>query len=144
METQEGQFYSSVLKPGNQKSPSIVQIPIWGQKKIGCDDPAQTVRRKQTSASCSIQALNELDSANPRRITVICPAEFTDSNANLVWNYPHRHQETMSNPGASRPVMLTYKINHARTSLVSQWLRIHLPMQGTQVQPLVWEDSTCS
>ena len=24
-----------------------------------------------------------------------------------------------------------------------QWLGIHLPMQGTQVQSLVWEDSTC-
>ena len=23
------------------------------------------------------------------------------------------------------------------------WLRIHLPMQGTWVQPLVWEDPTC-
>ena len=30
-----------------------------------------------------------------------------------------------------------------RTSLVAQWLRIHLPMQGTQVQSLVWEDPTC-
>ena len=29
------------------------------------------------------------------------------------------------------------------TSLVAQWLRIHLPMQGTRVQSLVWEDSTC-
>ena len=29
------------------------------------------------------------------------------------------------------------------TSLVAQWLRICLPMQGTQVQALVWEDSTC-
>ena len=28
------------------------------------------------------------------------------------------------------------------TSLV-QWLRIHLPVQGTQVQSLVQEDSTC-
>ena len=28
-------------------------------------------------------------------------------------------------------------------SLVAQWLRIHLPMQGTQVQALVWEDPTC-
>ena len=26
------------------------------------------------------------------------------------------------------------------TSLVLQWLRIHLPVQGTQVQPLVRED----
>ena len=29
------------------------------------------------------------------------------------------------------------------TSLVVQWLRICLPMQGTRVQSLVWEDSTC-
>ena len=29
------------------------------------------------------------------------------------------------------------------TSLVAQWLRIHLPMQGTQVQSLVREDHTC-
>ena len=30
-----------------------------------------------------------------------------------------------------------------RTFLVVQWLRICLPMQGTQVQSLVREDSTC-
>ena len=28
------------------------------------------------------------------------------------------------------------------TSLVVQWLRICLPMQGTWIQSLVWEDST--
>ena len=31
----------------------------------------------------------------------------------------------------------------ARTSLVEQWIGIHLPMQGTQVRFLVWEDPTC-
>ena len=30
-----------------------------------------------------------------------------------------------------------------RTSPVVQWLRIHLPMQGTRVWSLVWEDPTC-
>ena len=30
-----------------------------------------------------------------------------------------------------------------RASLVAQWLRIRLPMQGTQVQALIWEDLTC-
>ena len=30
-----------------------------------------------------------------------------------------------------------------RASLVTQWLRIRLPMQGTQVQALVREDLTC-
>ena len=29
------------------------------------------------------------------------------------------------------------------TSLVAQWLRICLPMQGTRVRSLVWEDPTC-
>ena len=28
-------------------------------------------------------------------------------------------------------------------SLVAQWLRIRLPMQGTRVRPLVREDPTC-
>ena len=31
----------------------------------------------------------------------------------------------------------------ARASLVAQWLRICLPMQGTWVRALVWEDPTC-
>ena len=30
-----------------------------------------------------------------------------------------------------------------RTSLVAQWLRIRLPVQGTWVRALVWEDPTC-
>ena len=35
-------------------------------------------------------------------------------------------------------------INRTKTgaSLVVQWLRIRLPMQGTRVQALVWEDPT--
>ena len=30
-----------------------------------------------------------------------------------------------------------------RASLVAQWLRVRLPMQGTWVRALVWEDPTC-
>ena len=32
---------------------------------------------------------------------------------------------------------------NCRASLVAQWLRICLPMQGTRVRALVWEDPTC-
>ena len=35
------------------------------------------------------------------------------------------------------------KIPTDRASLVAQWLRICLPMQGTRVRALVWEDPTC-
>ena len=33
--------------------------------------------------------------------------------------------------------------SHLGSSLVAQWLRICLPMQGTRVRALVWEDPTC-
>ena len=36
-----------------------------------------------------------------------------------------------------------YKKCQVGASLVAQWLRICLPMQGTRVRALVWEDPTC-
>ena len=36
-----------------------------------------------------------------------------------------------------------YVIKNEGTSLVVQWLRISLPMQGTRVRALVREDPTC-
>ena len=36
-----------------------------------------------------------------------------------------------------------YLKSYSRASLVAQWLRICLPMQGTRVRALVWEDPTC-
>ena len=39
--------------------------------------------------------------------------------------------------------MLLTEIRNTRASLVAQWLRICLPMQGTRVRALVWEDPTC-
>ena len=38
---------------------------------------------------------------------------------------------------------LTLCQNENGASLVAQWLRICLPMQGTRVRALVWEDPTC-
>ena len=35
------------------------------------------------------------------------------------------------------------KLTHVETSLVVQWLRIHLPVQGMWVQSHIWEDPTC-
>ena len=37
---------------------------------------------------------------------------------------------------------LVKKIQHW-ASVVAQWLRVCLPMQGTRVRALVWEDPTC-
>ena len=35
------------------------------------------------------------------------------------------------------------KFTKGETCMVAQWIRIHLPMQGTQVRSLVQEDPTC-
>ena len=39
--------------------------------------------------------------------------------------------------------ILPLKNSYWRASLVAQWIRIYLPMQGTQVRSLVQEDPTC-
>ena len=45
-------------------------------------------------------------------------------------------------------VYLCYRMNdfliksQIRASLVAEWVRIHMPMKGTWVQSLIWEDST--
>ena len=45
--------------------------------------------------------------------------------------------------GCSYMILCVFKTCQLGTSLVVQWLRIHLPMQGTQVRSLVQEDPTC-
>ena len=41
------------------------------------------------------------------------------------------------------PLRHTVKEESAGASVVAQWLRICLLMQGTRVRALVWEDPTC-
>ena len=47
-----------------------------------------------------------------------------------------------SNVSKINPILLLKKLEGG-TSLVAQWLRIRLPMQGTRVRALVREDPTC-
>ena len=41
------------------------------------------------------------------------------------------------------PTKLYFQKQMVGASLVAQWLRTCLPMQGTRVQALVWGDPTC-
>ena len=66
-------------------------------------------------------------------------ARFTDQETrslNLVFNV-QRFMSISRDSQRERSRVLT------RASLVAQWLRICLPMQGTWVRALVWEDPTC-
>ncbi|KAJ8790596.1 hypothetical protein J1605_004569 [Eschrichtius robustus] len=74
----------------------------------------------------------------------------------VVENLPANAGDTGSSPGLGRSHMprsgwahepqllsLHYQKSHLWASLVAQWLRIRLPMQGTRVRALVQEDPTC-
>ena len=56
-----------------------------------------------------------------------------------------RSQQIMKKPEKSRGrnITLLSRYTGIGASLVAQWLRICLPMQGTWVRALVWEDPTC-
>ena len=55
-----------------------------------------------------------------------------------VWSWESWHGQRGQKLGLPR-----LKIRVLRASLVAQWLRVRLPMQGTRVQSLVREDPTC-
>ena len=64
---------------------------------------------------------------------------------NLTLHLKQVEKEEQKNPKVSRRkeiIKIRSEINE-RASLVAQWLRICLPMQGTRVWALVWEDPTC-
>ena len=59
--------------------------------------------------------------------------------------YYNAHSHCKEGPGAQGvgPGSCTVKKKEKGASLVAQWLRICLPMQGMRVRALVWEDPTC-
>ena len=62
------------------------------------------------------------------------------------YNLPRLNQEEIENmnrPITSNEIETVIKNLPTGASLVAQWLRIHLPMQGTWVRALVHEDPTC-
>ena len=62
------------------------------------------------------------------------------------YNLPRLNQEEIENinrPITSTEIETVIKNLPTGASLVAQWLRVRLPMQGTRVRALVWEDPTC-
>ena len=62
------------------------------------------------------------------------------------YNLPRLNQEKIENmnrPITSNEIETVIKNLPTWASLVVQWLRVCLPMQGTRVRALVWEDPTC-
>ncbi|XP_059940272.1 craniofacial development protein 1 isoform X2 [Mesoplodon densirostris] len=73
------------------------------------------------------------------RVTKEVDATSKEAKSFFKQNEKEKPQADVPSPLPSLPA----GSGSLRTSLVVQWLRIRLPMQGTQVQALVREDPTC-
>ena len=71
------------------------------------------------------------------------PTDWEKIFANNATNKGLISKYTNSSYSSISKRQTTQSKNGQRASLVVQWLRICLPMQGTRVQALVWEDPTC-
>ena len=69
------------------------------------------------------------------------------SQSTATESSPRSPQLEKAHAQQQRPNAAKTKINkflkNLRASLVAQWLRICLLIQGTRVRALVWEDPTC-
>ena len=86
-----------------------------------------------TSGSQEPAFIQAVPGNTPQFGCVVCMYVWMD-----VW-MPFLKQESKSFKGAD----LWHLKLGSGASLVAQWLRICLPMQGTRVRALVWEDPTC-
>ena len=115
----------------------------------------------RTRLACRRNTLKGNRTLSPEKILLITEVRpFLHALHLICWNLAgndswldlpiqHNFEQKYTNT-IEKPNPLSYKTTdtalqnyHRGTSLVAQWLRICLPMQGTQVQSLVWEDPTC-
>ena len=73
---------------------------------------------------------------------VHCRKQFDGSSKSKTQTY-HMAFQSLLGIYPKEVKMSTQKSTCTCTSLVAQWLRIRLPMQGTQVRALAWEGPTC-
>ena len=61
----------------------------------------------------------------------------------FTYIYTHVHTHTHTHTHGLAQCVIPGQNLESGASLVAQWLRICLLMQGTRVRALVWEDPTC-
>ena len=91
------------------------------------------IENPKDAARKLLELINEIGKVAGYKINIQNSVEFLYTNNELS---EREIKKTI-------PSTITAKRTKYRTSLVAQWLRICLPMQGTRVQALVLEDPTC-
>ena len=113
--------------------PTRVLFGSWTPEVPGIEEETQGGDKlrccQQTKLDPMVGLLASLCDATANRILIKAPM-FPEVKA-IVKSYDLKSHEKS-------------QLNHCfGASFVAQWLRIHLPMQGTRVRALVREDPTC-
>ena len=89
---------------------------------------------------------NEWNLQGRTELSILCEREELSPTGGWAANYRTMFWTLVSNWGSSSGTLnsfLASRVWFLGTPLVAQWLRIRLPMQGTRVWSLVWEDPIC-
>ena len=84
--------------------------------------------------------------AQSDKVTLLCHTEMAESQVGpqlFLLNRQGKTRVTLYFSFRNLKNQVCLKNLIFRASLVAQWLRIYLPMQGTRVRALVREDPTC-
>ena len=108
---------------------------MWEKSRTLRETPWTPVKTKNTTAVLRAEILHIVTIAS---VCPSCPVCLDEEEILLPAVLPIHPMDLQTH---TKPMDL-FK-DALWTSLMVQWLRIHLPMQGTRVQYLIWEDSTC-
>ena len=134
-------FYLNTLR-------TLVSIPNYHSQADGQTVAPQATTPSPRSVTCSC-AVGPLLFFTPFLLppevqcTALsqCPVSLTAS-AQRLWSRQYVLSFHQSFFHLIKFLTKWHSIANKGTSLVVQWLRIHLPMQGMWIPSLVWEDST--
>ena len=110
-------------------------------------DPTQKLVKKQgrQTSVLQLQTGEEHHSGEQwARGTYVLKGGLEGAPAALIASAVAWHRDGIHLPAYGALKLEWSSKSPGQASLVAQWLRIHLPMQGTRVRALVREDPTCS
>ena len=123
--------YSHVTKSSPRTSLSLSVLPRQCKQ---LESPPKDLQQGSSGRIPVQHFTKNLVPSNIKYMSAIIILAFICSHKTLI---PQPLTECRHVPGG------VWLKKNSRASLVAQWLRICLPMQGTRVRALVWEDPTC-
>ena len=124
----------SYIKPGTKRSDTTSQWGFWGHKTSECWKLTEPLNEGARKENVLFGPCFSVEKRKDPRLNNLEPQACSHTHLG-------KHSHCQCHPQNPQARILVKRVLGA--SLVAQWLRIRLPMQGTWVRALVREDPTC-